>query len=138
MDQLSVLFREHQLRLTNARKQVFYTLQHADKPLSIRQIITSCSAADRTSVYRTLELFVSLGIVLGIPTGWKTRYELAEPFRPHHHHLQCAWCGEVIAIELPELEDQIRKFARQHHYTLSSHHIELHGVCAHCASLSTQ
>lgn len=133
MDHLLELLQRHSLRVTSARKAVFATLQCADKPLYIRQIIDACSSTNRTSIYRTLELFISLGIISKIQTGWKARYELAEPFKPHHHHLQCGTCGEVIAITSPALERQIGAFAMAHEYKLISHHIELHGTCSSCS-----
>lgn len=137
MEQLSELLYRHGFRITTARKAVFAVLQHADKPLFIRQIVDACAAIDRTSVYRTLELFSQLGIVASVQAGWKARYELADPFKPHHHHLQCNRCGEIIAIELPELEEQVHQVAKNYRYTLTSHHIELHGSCASCGHSSS-
>jgi Fur family transcriptional regulator, ferric uptake regulator len=132
MEQLEQLFQAHHLRLTSPRRSVFRTLEQAHAPLFIHDIIKSCDDCDRTSIYRTLETFIKLGIVEIIPTGWKQRYELSDLFRAHHHHLQCVRCGELISIDTPKLEASIKAIADDHGYQLTSHHIELHGICKKC------
>lgn len=134
MDQLETLFRTHSLRLTNPRREVFSILEKTSTPLFIQNIIEAAKDSDRTSIYRTLELFSRLGIVQVIPTGWKQRYELSDLFRAHHHHLQCTNCQEIISIDTPELERTIHTIAKGYGYELSSHHIELHGLCNKCQS----
>ncbi len=132
MSSLRSLLAAHQLRVTSPRQQIFSLLSELDRPLSIREISQHCPRIDRTSIYRTLELFTRLQITIVIPIGWKHRYELAEPFKPHHHHLQCTTCKELIAIDTPRLENMISDLATTHGYTLSHHHIELLGTCKKC------
>ena len=132
MEQLEELFQTHQLRLTSARRSVFTALEQAESPLFIHEIITRCNKSDRTSIYRTLEVFRELGDAQIIPTGWKQRYELSDLFRAHHHHLQCTRCHALTSIHTPELEETIHTLASQYKYQLTSHHIELHGLCENC------
>lgn len=132
MTQLEDLFKEHQLRLTEPRKDVFSILNSHDEPLTIGEIIKSSKFAERTSVYRTLEMFRKIGVVDIIQVGWKQRYELADPFKAHHHHLVCIKCGELKKIEQPKLEKLVSKIASAHNYELTAHHVELQGVCAEC------
>lgn len=129
---LPELLRRHGLRITTPRQRIFDILKSHDTPLDIATILADRGAVDRVSVYRTLELFIQLGIVTVIPTGWKKRYELADPFKPHHHHLECTACSNLVAIDTPELEHLIESIADTHHYQLSSHHIELRGTCGKC------
>ena len=132
MDQLTELLGANDLRSTAARQRVFMVLKAANSPLFIHQIVSLSAPINRTSVYRTLTLFDKLGIIQVITTGWKKRYELAGPFKPHHHHLQCDVCQELIALETPALEKLIQHFASSHSYVLTSHHMELHGLCQAC------
>ena len=132
MSKLSDILKHHDLRLTFPRMKVFNILEKSTQPIFIHQIVLECRDINRTSVYRTLELFIDLGIVTIIPIGWKKQYELAEPFRPHHHHLQCTQCSTIIPIESPEIEQYIEKTAKQHDYILNEHHIELRGICSTC------
>ena len=86
-------------RVTAARKTVLRVLKTAVEPLSQAEIFTLAGQIDRTSVYRTIDLFLRLGIVTGVAYGWKQRYELATPFRPHHHHLHCVRWRRAVASE---------------------------------------
>ncbi len=121
-------------RLTTPRKEVFSVLFDQHEPVSIRQIADSRPNADRVSIYRTIELFVRLGIVTPVPSGWKQRYELAEPFKPHHHHLECSVCDTVVDINSSELEHLIHTVADHHNFAVTNHTFELRGVCARCRS----
>lgn len=132
MDQLEKLFSAHSLRLTRPRRAVFCTLRKADKPLALSDIVASSRGSDRSSVYRTLLLFEELGIITILHLGWKKRYELAGPFKPHHHHLECTQCGELVAIDTPRFEELVQSTARAYRYHLTSHHIELRGLCGRC------
>lgn len=132
MDDIEHLFRRHGLRLTAPRRALYEVLATAHEPLDLSTTQRCISSGDRTSIYRNLELFTSLGIVDIIHVGWKKRYELAAPFAPHHHHLQCTTCGELIAIDTPKLESIIADLASSHGYTLTGHHIELRGTCGSC------
>lgn len=132
MEQLERIFRDKQLRLTEPRKDVFKVLDERDQPMTIGEIIKESHIAERTSVYRTLQLFTKLGIVDIIQVGWKQRYELAEPFKAHHHHLICIKCGALVKIDQPKLEKLIGKIGDSYGYELVGHHVELQGICKEC------
>ncbi len=133
MERLEAFFRDHGLRLTEPRRDVFSILNGRQQPLTLQEILRASKFAERTSVYRTLQLFTKLGIVEIVQVGFKQRYELAEPFREHHHHLVCIKCGELVDLErTPRLEKLINKLASAHDYELTAHHIELQGICKSC------
>lgn len=120
--------------LTRPRQLVFDALQH-HRSLTMHELTKACAGVDRASVYRTVELFEKLGIIVRIPTGWKYRLELGEAFHEHHHHATCRVCGASIALpEDAELEKRLEKLAAQRHFTLESHQIELTGTCEACRS----
>lgn len=132
MEELKNILSSHSLRLTTARKAVFNALETSSEPLSVAQIYQQCPGIDRTSAYRVVQKFLDLNIITEVPRGWKVRYELAEPFKAHHHHLQCQKCGEIVALDTPALESLINNLATSHSYTLTNHHVELTGVCKKC------
>ena len=132
MDQFKQLLHEKGVRLTQPRMVIFDVLNHADKPVAIQDIVKRSAGADRSSVYRTLELFETLGIIATMYTGWKKRYELSGAFKPHHHHLQCTRCGELVELDTPVIEKISRDIAKKQQYILTGHHFELSGVCPHC------
>lgn len=100
----------------------------------IRDIIVACPGVDRVSIYRTLDLFASLNVAEIVPLGWKQRYELTSPFKPHHHHLYCVNCGMLIDIHSQKLEQLVAAIAREHEFAPSEHKFEISGLCSHCTA----
>lgn len=132
MEQLERFSREHSIRLTEPRREVYSILNEKEQPLTMGELLKLSRISERTSVYRTLELFEKYGIVEALHLKGKIRYELAEPFKPHHHHLVCTSCGELIPLDNSKLEKLIRHLGDEHHYTLTAHHVELQGLCRQC------
>lgn len=132
MNQLEHLLRSSGNRLTAPRQAVFEALKNAAEPLALAQLQAACPQANRTSIYRTLELFASLGVIDIVHIGWKKRYELSDPFRPHHHHLQCTRCGQLVELKTPQLEHLIDQIATEHGYHITGHNFELSGICKTC------
>lgn len=124
--------RDAGLSITKPRRAVFDALQH-HRSLTMAELVKTCEKVDRASVYRAVEVFEQLGIIVRIPTGWKYRLELGEAFHEHHHHATCSRCGASIA--LPEdriLEKRLHELAARRSFQLQSHQIELTGLCEIC------
>ncbi len=130
--ELEVIFAREQLRLTTPRKVVFQVLQQSETPQSAVVIAKQCKTVDRTSVYRTLELFAQLGIVQTVPLGWKQRYELTGPFKSHHHHMSCTKCGRLIDLHSQKFERLVTAVAAEHGFTAKDHTFEIRGLCSSC------
>jgi len=84
-------------RITIPRQIILQVLNESKKHLSTEDIFLKVhhiyTAIGLTTVYRTLELLVNMGLVFKFDFGdGRARYELAygtkEP--SHHHHLICA------------------------------------------------
>lgn len=137
MDEFKKICKRKNIRITTPRKQLFTVLFNAERPLFLSEINKSCQSIDRSSIYRTLELFRSKGIIDSVPMGFKKRYELASPFRPHHHHFICNQCHTIIEIKSPTLEKLITHISDKHHITITGHIFELHGLCEQCQKNQT-
>lgn len=118
--------------ITKPRMAVFETLLHAETPLKNGEVAKRTTTVDRASVYRTLELFAQLGITTTTIRGWTPFTELAEPFKPHHHHFICSTCASVEEIASDTLEDILNIIAMRHNFHLTSHIVELTGTCSTC------
>ncbi len=138
MDQLDRLFKHKKLRLTRPRRALYLILSKSHEPLDLTTINTRITESDRTSTYRNLELFATMGIIEVIHIGWKKRYELAAPFAPHHHHLVCIMCGKLTSLDTPEIETIVETLASKHTYEITDHHFELRGVCSACSTDSSR
>lgn len=130
---ISQLLSSNGLRLTTPRVAVFNALKEAPQPLSVVEIIRLLPEIDSVSVYRTIDLFTKLSITVSVSHGWKQRYELAEPFQPHHHHIRCNQCEKLIDLDWPELEQQIEAISHKHQFHITGHSFELNGICSDCA-----
>jgi Fur family ferric uptake transcriptional regulator len=91
------------------------------------------------SVYRVLDLLVSLGLVQRLDLGGGiARYEPALPTGEHHHHLVCVDCGEVRPFEDPQLERVLEGTAMRSDYTVEGHDVVLRGHCPDCRATSSR
>lgn len=136
METLAQILEKHNLRTTAPRQIIFQTLQENDEAVDIATLIHHCPTVDRVTLYRTLETFHAIGLVEIVHIGWKKRYELAAPHKPHHHHLHCTTCQKLIEIDSPQLEDFITCISTQHKFQPQSHTFEINGLCQNCQETS--
>ena len=129
---LDALCKRHNLRLTTTRQQIFSVLQDAATPLTIGDITKRCPDVDRTSIHRTLVLFDRLDIITIVHIGWKTYYELVDPYIPHHHHLYCIRCKNAAPLHVSELEKLVVHIGEENGFYITRHLFELEGVCQKC------
>lgn len=79
---------------------------------------------NKTSVYRTIEAFLSEGLVCQQNFQNEFVYELQAD---HHDHLYCTNCGKVEPTTCKfELNTQPKGFQVDHH------HLTLYGLCKNC------
>lgn len=97
------------------------------------------------TVYRTLEVLTQMNVVHKLAFGnGRARYELAEGLRggSNHHHLVCTQCTRIInytdfADEEVTLLQRVEKaLAEKHHFKMTHHLIQFHGVCQECQKKS--
>ena len=135
-DRFATILKDNKVSVTTVRRTIFDALSEADKPLKNGEVAALVPSVDRASVYRTLELFDKLGLTTTIIRGWTPFTELAEPFKPHHHHIVCEQCGMAVEIENDTLEDVLGLIASRHDFALTKHVVELAGTCASCRALT--
>jgi Fur family ferric uptake transcriptional regulator len=99
----------------------------------MNELISRLPEIDRASIYRTIELFLRLGIVERIQIGWKYKIELSAAYSHHHHHMTCISCGEVLSFEENhDLERVLDDIASHSTFRPTSHQIEIRGYCKNC------
>lgn len=133
IERLRKALKAHGQSLTASRKIVFEALWK-NEALTMHGLVEACEhKADRASIYRTVKMFESIGIIQRIHVGWKYRLELADQFNRHHHHISCNQCGVVVS--LPEnlaIESLLTQTAKQHGFAPESHMLEIRGLCSSC------
>jgi Fur family ferric uptake transcriptional regulator len=84
------------------------------------------------TVYRTMKLLGEAGLAHARNFGdGQTRYEPAVG-REHHDHLICTRCGTIIEFENDQIERMQDAVARRHGFKVTSHKMELYGLCKSC------
>ncbi len=120
-------------RVTPARTRLVETLARAKRPLSADEMHEAQSgAADRVTVYRTLEALERCGAILRFTFGNRHVYELAER---HGHYLVCRECERVERLPSCSLRGIERtSLAVSKEFASVDHHaLQLSGVCRACA-----
>lgn len=117
---------------TKPRRQMFQILQEKDS-LTIPQLISLLSRHDQATVYRNIKLFEQLGIINRLRLGWKSKLELSDVFKHHHHHFSCVNCGKITILkENPVIELEIIKLTKRRDFKAMDHQLEIRGLCPNC------
>lgn len=123
-------------RVTSGRLRLVQAIGAVGRPATLAELRDRDPSIPVSSAYRNLQVLEQVGLVHRILTDDAPRWELAEDFTGHHHHLICEQCGSVTDAPLPELEravhDALELAEQQHGFTTHAHRIDLIGVCARC------
>jgi Fur family ferric uptake transcriptional regulator len=138
-------FRGCGYRLTIPRQSILNVLSSTSKHLSAEEIYMAVHRLHPniglTTVYRTLELLVQMGLLSKYDFGdGRARYELFEGPKGirHHHHLVCTDCGRVIDYtdfidKEKELLSQTEKgLSKKFNFKIKDHLIQFYGLCDRC------
>ena len=131
------LFKENKLRLSHPRLLIYKELLAAENPLSPQELYQALLKKQRkiglTSIYRSLDLFESLGIVFKIMNGTSVKYKLCET-EDHHHHIICKACGSVVELNFCDISDWVKKVTESTGYQVIDHQLNFYGFCKACKS----
>jgi Fur family ferric uptake transcriptional regulator len=130
VDDLADRLRSQGMRLTPQREQILSAVRRLGHATP-EQISETVSDVDVATVYRTLELFESLGLVRHAHLGHG-----APSFRPaedEHVHIVCHSCGAVADGE-PDMVDGLAAQLRDERgFELDRAHFTVFGRCRDCA-----
>lgn len=132
-------------RMTMPRQVILDVLNETADHLSAEDIYHKVHGAypsiGLTTVYRTLELLVHMGLVYKFDFGdGRARYELAEGPKSlgHHHHLVCTGCRRIIDYsdfideEIQLLKRTEKGLSKKYKFKVTNHLIQFYGLCAAC------
>lgn len=130
---LQKMLKDKGYSMTSARRKVFEILWNQEPQTMYELYKRSKGSVDRASIYRTINLFLELGMVQKIIIGWKYKLELTDIFTHHHHHICCLKCGKIMAIREDEhVEELIHNLAEKYGITAERHQLEIQGYCDDC------
>jgi len=127
------------------RQAILEVLSNTEEHLSAEEIYLAVHKiypnVGLTTVYRTLELLVDMGLVFKFDFGDKrARYELSQgpTSKKHHHHLVCTNCGRIIDYTdfIDEEKELLRRteagLSKKYNFKITNHLIQFYGLCEEC------
>ena len=132
-------------RITIPRQIILEVLDKSEEHPSAEEIYLQVHkiypAIGLTTVYRTLELLVNIGLVSKFDFGdGRARYELLRNSKEpsHHHHLICTKCSRIINYidfvdeELELIEKTEKELSKKYNFEIQNHIIQFYGLCDKC------
>lgn len=125
------------LKLTSLRKEVLYILWRSDTPMKayeiLNELLNTKSNATPPNVYRTLDFFVSRGLIHKIESI--QAYTICvEPIK----HLAteilmvCNFCRKVIETSDMQIHKLFKNISQKNFFHITEGAVELKGTCASC------
>ena len=133
---LTKFMAERGLKSTRQRSLIIETFFGSEGHLSVEELWAKVRTSDArvsvATVYRTMKLLGESGLAHARNFGdGQTRYEAAVG-RHHHDHLICTNCGAIVEFENDRIEAMQDAVARRHGFRVTSHKMELYGLCKDC------
>lgn len=132
----AAIIRDKGYRVTPQREAILDAICAAGGHTTIGEIYARVRSIDptidRSTLYRALELFVALGVVVSANVGrGETVYEIAQ-HRPHHH-LVCEACGMEKDIDHETIKLLFDVLEHKQGFTIDMDHLVLFGRCSQCS-----
>jgi Fur family ferric uptake transcriptional regulator len=132
------IIKEKKLSLSHPRLLIYQELSNALNPLGPQELYQGLLKKKKkiglTSIYRSLDLFESLGIVFKIINGSSVKYKLCE-LKDHHHHIVCKTCGHVVELDFCDIAGWSKKVMESTGYQVTDHQLNFYGFCKECKPL---
>ncbi|RBQ28135.1 transcriptional repressor [Arcobacter sp. FW59] len=125
------------LKYTEQREIVLSILLHADGHLTAEEIYNQIkkeypkSNVGIATVYRALSFLEEVDLIASINFGTEgKKYE--SNMKSHHDHLICTECNAIIEFIDEEIEKRQDKIAKANKFKITSHSMQLYGICENC------
>jgi len=127
---------KNNLKITSQRRVVLKTFLDSEKHVSVEELYNAISKTESkiglATVYRTLALLTKSGLASEMDFGdGQKRYEHCY-MHEHHDHMLCTECGKIIEFNHPLIEKFQEEVATQNGFTITSHKLDLIGICGDC------
>lgn len=131
------ILKQNNLKYTKQREVVLKTMYNNDEHFSPESLYLMVKETNPelnvgiATVYRTLNLLEESDIVTSLSFGASgKKYELGN--KPHHDHMICKVCEEIIEFENSAIEQIQEEIAKEYDFQLTSHLMQLYGLCKNC------
>ena len=122
--------------ITNPRILVLEALLEVKNPITIEDLQSKLqNKVAKSTLYRVLNDLKNINIINEFTSPDNNIViELSLEDDPHHHHLFCSDCGEVIDVELSNnfeklLTKEIKRIEKKFNFIIEDHRVEMFGQC---------
>ena len=122
--------------ITNPRILVLEALLEIKNPITIEDLQSKLqNKVAKSTLYRVLNDLKNINIINEFTSPDNNIViELSLEDDPHHHHLFCSDCGEVIDVELSNnfeklLTKEIKRIEKKFNFVIEDHRVEMFGQC---------
>ena len=126
--------REMGFRVTPQRQLVLDAICDMGSHATARQIYervrTKVPTVNRSTIYRTLDFFCDLRMVVKTDIDGQIIYEIVGEKR--HHHLVCRSCGHVAVLADYHFDHLNEHLYEEHGFKAEFDHIVISGLCQGC------
>ena len=136
------MLRKNRLKFTSQREVILKTLYECNEHFTPEALYILLKknypelGIGIATTYRTLNLLEESGLVTSISFGTAGKeFELAN--KPHHDHMICKSCGLIIEFQDEKIEQMQLDIAKKHHFYITSHLMQLRGLCNTCEKKET-
>lgn len=126
------IIREMGLKVTKQRMAILEALNMGQAHVTAQEVFEIVNEKHPeigfATVYRFLRKLTESKYVTEVRMGGlPARYELTP--KSHHDHLTCIYCSKIVEFENTEIERLQEEVASKNNFILTSHVLELYGVC---------
>lgn len=129
----------HGYRVTSPRRAIIGAALRQERPFTAEQLVaetaTTTGESGRSTVYRTLEILASLGVLSRIlDASGRPVYVAGAPV--HRHHLVCSECGTAVPFNTCPVGEIAETLAQENDFEVHGHLLEIFGTCGDCKNES--
>ena len=141
LEELKGLLRDLNLKITDQRLLILKILNEGHrKHVTAQEVFEKVESQDPSigfaTVYRLLRRLAESHLVTEVRVGGApARYELTP--KSHHDHITCVQCGKICEFHNDELENLQVQIAKSLGFRLTSHVLELYGMCLDCQKVAS-
>ena len=123
----------HKKSVTPERLKLFSFMEKKHL-FSANDVETAFPELSRASVFRTLKLYVEIGVLRRVQLWEKAENYEVNDANHHHEHMKCTKCGEVTSFDSDFVCKLLTQVAKNAGFQMREHSINILGKCRKCTS----
>ena len=138
LNDLKSLLKDKGMKFTEQRAVILLILLDLDVHLSaeeVHEIVKKKYPQQNigiATVYRTLNFLEEVELISSISFGKDGKKYECKKKDEHHDHLICTSCGKIVEFFDEEIENRQEIIAKKNGFDITSHNMQLYGICQDC------